>query len=257
MKRDVRTHLEDADKAAEEIADFIAGTDLDGYLGNRMMQKAVERNLEIVGEAMVRLRDDSPETARRIPELKKVIGLRNVLIHKYDKVEPERIWHSILPALHEQRRTYQSLIAELGREGPRPDPRMADDVLVLSCAVSERVDPADPVHRDTLPLYIQEALRSSALATHVREEEVGEIASGIARKRAEADVRVAAARAADPDETRTTPSKRTSTRTRLPWPRACDALTASRQRPPRSSAASLGRSSRRVARRPGRAFRWP
>ena len=200
MKRDVRTHLEDADKAAEEIADFTAGTDLDGYLGNRMMQKAVERNLEIVGEAMVRLRDDSPETARRIPELKKVIGLRNVLIHKYDKVEPERIWHSILPALHEQRRTYQSLIAELGREGPRPDRRLEDDALVLSCFVSERVDAADPVHRDSLRLDIEEVLRTSALATHVHEEDVDEIASGIARKRTEADVRVAAARAADPDE---------------------------------------------------------
>ena len=42
MKRDVRTHLEDADKAVEEIADFTSGTDLDEYLGNRMMQKAAE-----------------------------------------------------------------------------------------------------------------------------------------------------------------------------------------------------------------------
>ena len=54
MKRDFGTHLEDADKAVGEIEAFTAGTDLDGYLGNRMMQKAVERNLEIVGEGMER-----------------------------------------------------------------------------------------------------------------------------------------------------------------------------------------------------------
>ena len=187
MKRDVRTHLEDADKAAEEIADFTSGTDLDEYLGNRMMQKAVERNLEIVGEALVRLRNDSPETAKRIPELKKVIGLRNVLIHKYDKVEPERIWHSILPALHEQRRTYQSLIAELGREGPGPDQRMAEDVLVLSCALTERIAPSpdeSDFHR-RLPMPVRDTLAAASKAVDVSQEAVDELAAKIARARAE------------------------------------------------------------------------
>lgn len=54
MKRDFRLYLADVDRAAGDIADFIAGADLDGYLGHRMMQKAVERNPEIVGEGMER-----------------------------------------------------------------------------------------------------------------------------------------------------------------------------------------------------------
>ena len=80
------------------------------------------------------------------------------------------------------------------RQDTAPDPRLADDVLVLSCAVSERVDAAAPVHRSTLPKDIEAVLRESRLARDVPEAEVEEIAFGIARKRAETDLRVATAR---------------------------------------------------------------
>ena len=92
-------------------------------------------------------------------------------------------------------------IAEAFRTGPvperedtAPDPRLADDVLVLSCAVSERVDDAVPVHRASLPRDVEAVLRESMLARDVPEAEVDELAFGIARKRAETELRVAAAR---------------------------------------------------------------
>ena len=81
-----------------------------------------------------------------------------------------------------------------------PDPRLADDVLVLSCAVSERVDAAAPVHRSTLPRDVEAVLRESRLARDVPEAEVEEIAFGIARRRAETDLRVATARKVDGNE---------------------------------------------------------
>ena len=93
-----------------------------------------------------------------------------------------------------QQKIVQTVLSELDRELPAPDPQLADDVLALSCAVSERDPASDPVHRYALPLNIQDVLRSTALATHVREEEVDRIAAGIARKRAETDLRVAATR---------------------------------------------------------------
>ena len=110
------------------------------------------------------------------------------------------IWETAEEHVPQQRRSVRSVLAELDREAPTPDRRLEDDALLLSCAVSERVDAADPVHRDSLRIDIEQVLRSSALATHVREEEVDEISSGIARKRAETDVRIEAVRAADPDE---------------------------------------------------------
>ena len=86
------------------------------------------------------------------------------------------------------------------REDAAPDPRLADDVLVLSCAVSERVDSAAPVHRASLPRDVEAVLRDSMLARDVPEAEVDELAFGIARKRAETDLRIAVVRGIDPDE---------------------------------------------------------
>ena len=85
-------------------------------------------------------------------------------------------------------------------ETTAPDPRLADDVLVLSCAVSERVDASAPVHRSTLPRDVETVLRDSMLARDVPEAEVEEIAFGIARKRAETDLRVATTRKVDSNE---------------------------------------------------------
>ena len=96
-------------------------------------------------------------------------------------------------------------IAEVFRTGPvperedtAPDPRLADDVLVLSCAVSERVDADAPFHRSTLPRDVEAVLRDAANARNVPEAEVEELAFGIARKRAETDLRVGVARAVSP-----------------------------------------------------------
>jgi uncharacterized protein with HEPN domain len=57
-----------------------------------MMKRAVERNLEIIGEAMNRIitRDSSFE--EKITNAKAIIGLRNHVIHAYDNVSDENIW---------------------------------------------------------------------------------------------------------------------------------------------------------------------
>ena len=84
------------------------------------------------------------------------------------------------------------------REDTAPDPRFADDVLVLSCAVSERVDADAPFHRSTLPRDVEAVLRDAQNARNVPEAEVEELAFGIARKRAETDLRVDVAREVSP-----------------------------------------------------------
>ncbi len=112
--------------------------------------------------------------------------------------DPEAEAPQGLAGLH---RDGRKRIAEAFRTGPAPerqdtapDPRLADDVLVLSCAVSERIDAAAPVHRSTLPKDVEAVLREASLARDVPEAEVAELAFGIARRRAETDLRVAVAR---------------------------------------------------------------
>jgi uncharacterized protein with HEPN domain/predicted nucleotidyltransferase len=68
------------------------GNDFFKYRQNLMMKRAVERNLEIIGEAMNRIitRDSSFE--EKITNAKAIIGLRNHVIHSYDNVSDENIW---------------------------------------------------------------------------------------------------------------------------------------------------------------------
>ena len=85
-------------------------------------------------------------------------------------------------------------------EAERERRQLADDVLVLACAVSERVDAESPVHSDTLPGDVRAVLEVSAQAGDVPEGEVAGVAAGIARRRAETDLRVATTRAVDGNE---------------------------------------------------------
>ena len=83
------------------------------------------------------------------------------------------------------------------------DRRLADDALVLACAVSERVDAASPVHRDTLRNDVEAVLRLSAEAPDVPWDGDGgtdAAAFSVARGRAETEFRVEAARRIDAGE---------------------------------------------------------
>ena len=66
------------------------------YKENIMLKRAVERNLEILGEAVNRIlkRDSSYE--KKISESKSIIGLRNQVIHAYDSISDENIWSVII-----------------------------------------------------------------------------------------------------------------------------------------------------------------
>ncbi len=54
------------------------------------MQRAIERELEIIGEAVRKIIELHPDF--EISSSKKIIGLRNIISHAYDSIEPELIW---------------------------------------------------------------------------------------------------------------------------------------------------------------------
>ena len=114
MRRDPRCPLADVDQAAADIARFVRGLDSSAYVGNALVQAAVERKFEIIGEALNRLRNDHPEVAERIPQLRRIVDFRNFLIHAYDRVEPDRVWTHARHDLLELHRTVQAPLSELG-----------------------------------------------------------------------------------------------------------------------------------------------
>jgi len=55
-----------------------------------LLKRAIERNLEIIGEAISRILKEDPSFP--ILDAKKIIGLRNQIIHGYDSISDENIW---------------------------------------------------------------------------------------------------------------------------------------------------------------------
>ena len=73
------------------------------YLHNKMLRRAIEREFEIIGEAMNRIVKIDSNIA--ISSKHHIIGMRNRVIHGYDKVDNEIIWGTIvrhLPVLKKE-----------------------------------------------------------------------------------------------------------------------------------------------------------
>ena len=113
MQRDSRALLADVEQAAEHILHFTEGMDHEAYLADARTQAAVERKFEIIGEALNLLSKVSPKIAERIPALRVIVDFRNVLIHGYAVVIPERVWDYVVNDLPELHRVVQALLAEM------------------------------------------------------------------------------------------------------------------------------------------------
>lgn len=92
MRSDPRVLLADIDQAGSDIGRFIENMDNASYVADVQTQAAVERKFEIIGEALNQLHKTRPDLAERIPQLRQVIDFRNLLIHGYKHVKPDRVW---------------------------------------------------------------------------------------------------------------------------------------------------------------------
>ena len=79
--------------SCEEIIEFCASKDLESLRSNRMLQLALEREFEIIGEALLRMeRLDLARLESKIPEYRKIIGFRNLVAHGYDQIDDHILW---------------------------------------------------------------------------------------------------------------------------------------------------------------------
>jgi uncharacterized protein with HEPN domain len=95
--RDIQSIWDMVDSIVK-IQTFTEKMSEEDYLNSELVQSAVERKLEILGEAARRL---STEFQSQYPEIdwRNTIGLRNLIAHRYDQVEQERIWNIIQEVL--------------------------------------------------------------------------------------------------------------------------------------------------------------
>ena len=82
MKLESRKYLYDIQHALELLQGFTADKSFADYEQDAMLRAAVERELEIVGEAMSQLAKTDPALASRISEYQRIIGFRNVIVHE-------------------------------------------------------------------------------------------------------------------------------------------------------------------------------
>jgi uncharacterized protein with HEPN domain len=105
MQLEAKKLLEDVRQACEEILVFTDGKTFKDYKQDRLLRSGVERQFEIIGEALNRLVKTDPDVANQVSYYKRIISFRNILIHGYDLVEDAVVWDVVtkdLPLLHSQ-----------------------------------------------------------------------------------------------------------------------------------------------------------
>ena len=95
MNVEIKKFLYDIRESIESIENYLGNErDFSVYLSNKMLRRAVEREFEIIGEAMNRIERLYPKI--KISSKKQIINMRNRVIHGYDKIDDEIVWGTIV-----------------------------------------------------------------------------------------------------------------------------------------------------------------
>jgi len=92
MRHNILKYLLDIESVISEIESIKlkANNDFSVFKTDMILRRAAERDLEIIGEALRKILEIEPTI--EITSVKNIIGLRNLISHAYDSIEPEMIW---------------------------------------------------------------------------------------------------------------------------------------------------------------------
>ncbi|MFZ5952889.1 MAG: DUF86 domain-containing protein [Candidatus Rifleibacteriota bacterium] len=92
MTHNIKTCLHDAISACQLILKFSEGINLEEYHENLLVKSAVERQFEILGEALNRIKKLEPDYLSEISDWQRIIAFRNVIAHAYDVIDDEIVF---------------------------------------------------------------------------------------------------------------------------------------------------------------------
>ena len=92
MRLEARKYLYDIQRAAVLLRQFTTGKTFSEYGSDAMLRAAVEREFEIIGEAVAQLAKVDESMAARISGYQRIIAFRNILIHQYADVDDRLVW---------------------------------------------------------------------------------------------------------------------------------------------------------------------
>ncbi len=111
MNEKTKKYLLDALNSVESIDSFIdEEMDFEGYQKDKLRRRAVERELEIIGEAINHALKVEPTLV--ISDARNIVGLRNWLIHAYDSVDDALVWNVIKKYLPNLKKELAALLSE-------------------------------------------------------------------------------------------------------------------------------------------------
>ncbi len=112
MNEKVLKYLYDIKLAIDEIESFFSSRPkrYEQYLDDIILKRAIERNLEIIGEAINRILMEDPKFP--LKNAKKIVGLRNQIIHAYDAISDENIWGIVINHLPVLKLEVEALIQQ-------------------------------------------------------------------------------------------------------------------------------------------------
>jgi uncharacterized protein with HEPN domain len=91
MREDDRIRIQHMIDAADDVARFLSGRQRLDLDSDRMLQLAVVRAIEIIGEAASQISEETRASAPEIP-WRAIVGMRNRLIHAYWDIDPDIVW---------------------------------------------------------------------------------------------------------------------------------------------------------------------
>ena len=98
MDRNLKKYLFDISTAIDSIEEYVGSPKMfANYEKNRLLQQAVERNLEIIGEATKRILEIDPNI--KISNARKIVNARNRIILGYDDIDNTEIWSIVIRSL--------------------------------------------------------------------------------------------------------------------------------------------------------------
>lgn len=110
MPHDPQKYLHDMLNACEFLLEFTSGRTVADLASDHPFRSAVERELQIIGEALLQLDKVAPTIANQIPDYRSIIGFRHVLVHGYDSLEPATVWNVVEIKLPILRRELHNLL---------------------------------------------------------------------------------------------------------------------------------------------------
>jgi uncharacterized protein with HEPN domain len=95
MDNEIKKYLFDIQESIDSIQNYLGDKrDFKVYMADKMLRRAVEREFEIIGEAMSRI--EKLDSTIEISSKRQIISMRNRVIHGYDKIDNEIIWGTIV-----------------------------------------------------------------------------------------------------------------------------------------------------------------